>query len=147
MFFNSAPSDPLFAYELAQMTWKLRDTAGEQAIMRDATRLKPAPQAITFDRANEFIPGSAWISWADTLLVLLDGVTRLNHGVQYITQASLPIDRGIVGGVNLYLLDWANQTFDRLQTERVSRRQRIVIVGHSLGGAMAPMPRFKMGIT
>lgn len=137
MIFNRAANDPELSYELAIMLRDMRFADAEGDVHRACQRLKPGVVQVVFEPANDEYPAWAVVSWIDMTLVLLDGVTRLDHAARYAGNMAGGINYNLMSGVNGYLLRWADSVLDFMTPRRIAYRPRVILAGHSLGGAAA----------
>lgn len=137
MIFNRAARDPELSYELANMLRDMRFANAEGDVHQACQRLKPGVVSVSFEPANDEYPAWAVVSWIDQTLVLLDGVTRLDHAARYAGNMAGGINYNLMSGVNGYLLRWADSVLDFMTPRRIAYRPRVILAGHSLGGAAA----------
>lgn len=126
MIFNSAANNAELSYELAGMLRDMRFANAEGDIFRACQRLKPGVVSVNFIPAEEAYPAWAVVSWIDMTLVLLDGVTRLEHAQRYAGNMAGGIDYNIMSGVNGYLLRWADLVLEFMAPRRIAYRPRVI---------------------
>ena len=136
MFDQNAASPPL-AYELAWMMPMLYTANAERDIRAHCERLKSGVQTVIYYPATPTQMAMAAVGWTDTALVLIGGCSSIEHGTQYLQGLQQRIDYNRRGGVNPFLDDYGEVVQTRMSVARILPAPRVLLVGHSMGGATA----------
>ena len=119
----------------ANMLVVLRGTLPELNLRRLAVAINPTVLRLTVEQptVNDF--GWASIQWPGTTMVLVQGLTNLELTQKYANAWDEPINWNRGAGVNSFLWDFGFFLWQRLVATGYLPNNRIILVGHSAGGA------------
>jgi len=135
MLLEQNASSPPLCYQLSIMMPMLYTANAERDIRAACERIKPNVQTVIFYPESPTQMAMASVGWANTALVLIGGCSQLAHGTQYVNAIGQPINYARRGGVNPFVDEYAEVAINRCSVARILPSPRIVMVGHSMGGA------------
>lgn len=145
MLFDNYASSAALSYELAFMLGLIRNADAEAQIRAYANALFPGVNTTRYFLGDAGRPTFMLISWPGMIVVLIDGVTTVSQGAVYVRGLQTDPNFNIDGGMNPSLIVNRNVIWDALSDLNALFTPRVVIAGHSMGGAIAQalLLRFK----
>lgn len=135
LFENAA--NPSLSFQVANLVGKLHDVNAANDIRRDAEALESGVTDFIYNPANELRVAYAMIKWPGIAMILFGGCSNAAHGTQYVDAISPPINYSRFNGCNPWLATVATGMFESAKANRILPTSRIIVAGHSMGGATA----------
>lgn len=135
MIFNRPAADPELSRQMARILNIINQPDAAVTMRNELELLKPGIAYFEFVAQNSDRPARVYVAWVDLTLVLYGGVNALQHATRYTDALNVNMDFSDLGGVNPWLNVTAYDDFLHIKNTRPLNNARVVIAGHSIGGA------------
>lgn len=135
MLFDERASHASLSYQMSVLLDYLTKPDPEARIRARCEELKDGVIATRYVPPDAVQVGSCCVVWQDVGLILCQGSSRVDQGFDFTQGWEVPIDYTADSGANPYLRNMATLIINSAGLIDATSRPRIIVAGHSLGGA------------